>query len=130
MSDTTAAITYRHTGSDVVCTLGIAGAAARMDEWLSLREMSGLEVEEIDGGLRLWLEPGSADAAADLARRESQCCGFLDFHLAADGARLRFDVTSPVPEAGAVIRALVVGGVEGQVRDLPGCCPSCGSPAC
>lgn len=129
MSDTTGAITYRHTGTDIVCTLGTGGAAARMDEWLNLRETSGLDVEEIDGGLRLWLEPGAASAAADVARRESQCCGFLDFRLVAEGGRLRLDVTSPAPEAGVVIRALV-GGDPGQGRDLPGCCPSRGRRAC
>lgn len=125
MSAITYPVTYRHTGTDVACTLGTGGAAARMGEWLSLRETSGLEVEEIDGGLRLWLEARAGCAAADLARRESQCCAFLDFHLAAEGGRLHLDVTSPVPEAGVVIRALV-GDDAGRGRGRAACCRSCG----
>ena len=125
MSDVTATITYGHTTTDVACTLGGGGAAARMDEWRRLREASGLEVEDIAGGLRLWLEAGATSVAADLARRESECCGFLDFQLASKGGRLHLDVTSPVPEAGVVIRALV-GDDAGLGRDRPGCCPTCG----
>lgn len=111
MSEVTGTITYRHTGTEVACSLGAAGAATRVNEWRRLREVSGLGVEDIAGGLRLWLEAGASSAAADLARRESECCGFLDFRLASEGGRLHLDVTSPVPEAGAVIRALI--GSEG-----------------
>ena len=129
MSDTTATITYRHSTTDVACTLGAGGAATRMEEWRRLREASGLEVEEIAGGLRLWLKAGATSAAAALARRESRCCGFLDFQLASQGGRLHLDLTSPVPEAGVVIRALV-GDDAGLGRDRPECCPTCGGAAC
>ena len=124
MSDIAATITYRHTSTDVACTLGIEGAATRIDEWRRLRDAAGLGVEDIPGGLRLWMEPGAGRPAADLARRESECCGFLDFQLASEGGRLRLDVTSPVPEARRVVRALV-GDDRPSGRGRPGCREAC-----
>jgi len=123
MNDIPGTITYRHTSTDVVCTLGIGDGATRVDEWRRLRETAGLEVEDVAGGLRLWLDAGAGREAADLARRESECCLFLDFHLASDGGRLHLDVTSPLPEAGAVIRALIGGG--GPAHGLQGRCEAC-----
>ena len=124
MGDIAGTITYRHTSTDVACTLGIGGAATRMDEWRRLRDAAGLAVEDIPGGLRLWLDAGAGRLAADLARRESECCGFLDFHLASEGGRLRLDITSPVPEARSVICALV-GDDRASGRGRPGCCEAC-----
>lgn len=102
-------IALRHSRLDVACSLGAGEAGTRVDEWRRLHESAGLGVERIEGGVRLWLRPGAREAAADLARRESECCGFLDFYLVPEGGRDRLDITSTVPEAGPAIESLVGG---------------------
>ncbi len=101
-------LTHRHL--EVACDLGAAAAADRIDEWRRLRSDEGLCVENIVGGVRVWLRPEAADVAEDLARREAECCGFLDIALVSVGHRLRLDITPPTPDAAAVIGMLA--GIE------------------
>lgn len=123
MTYTTDTVSYRHSGTEVACSLGPADAVTRVEEWRSLRELAGLGVEAIEGGLRLWVRPDAYAAASDLARREAECCGFLDFELAREGDRARLDVTSPVREAAAVIRGLIGGEARAGIGE--GCCDAC-----
>lgn len=109
---------YEHRHSDVACELEAADAGARATEWRRLREDAGLRSEPIPGGARIWLRPNAWEAAADLARRETACCGFLDLDLAADAERVRLDITSVAREAQAVIACLA--GIE----------PDCGLECC
>ena len=109
-------IRYEHRHLDVACELAAAELGTRAMEWRRLRKDAGLGSDPIPGGARLWLRPDAAAVAGDLVRREAACCGFLDLDLVADGDQLRLDITSPAPEAAAVIAGLC--GVE------PGC-PSC-----
>lgn len=118
-------VTYRHRDVDVVCTLGADDVGTRTEEWRRLREHAGagVGVEKISGGVRLWLDSAAHDDVADLARRESECCGFLDFDLVPEGDRDRLDITSPVPEAISVIEALA--GVGSQRDGGRACCAEC-----
>ena len=99
-------IRYQHRSLDVACELGAAESPGRAGEWRRLREEAGLGAISIPGGARLWLRATAADVARDLVRREAACCGFLDLELAADGDRLRLDVTSPASGAGTMIAYL------------------------
>ena len=89
---------------DVACALEEPAAADRLAEWAALCEQA--QMDSVPGGVRLWLHPVLRDEAVELAERESRCCPFLDFELAYEDGRLRFDITSPVDEAGPVIAAL------------------------
>ena len=109
---------YRHRHLDVACELDAAEAGARATEWRRLRDEAGLGAEPIPGGARIWLRPEAWEAAADLARRETACCGFLDLDLTAEADRLRLDVTSLAPEAPAVIACLAGTGAECALK----CC--------
>jgi hypothetical protein len=100
-------ISYAHRHQDLVCDLGPDDAATRAAEWSDLHQ-EALTTEAVDGGSRLWLEPEVAQSAADLARREAMCCGFLDIDLRREGDLLRLDITSPVPGAQHLI-ALMIG---------------------
>jgi hypothetical protein len=102
-------VRYPHRSLDVACSLDAAAIGERGDEWRELRDAWLARAEAIPDGARLWLTAGAWEAAGDLARREADCCGFLDFEVAAEdgpGGRVRLDITSPVPEGRAVIAAL------------------------
>lgn len=111
-------IRYWHRSLRVACELEAAEVGSRVVEWQRLREHAGLGSEPVPGGARLWLRPEAADVAADLARREAACCGFLDLELAVDGDRLRLDVTSPAPDVMPVIAWLI----GGEPTWLQPCC--------
>lgn len=116
MGDLATTESFRHRHLDIACSLGASDVVGRLDEWRRLCAQA-LGSEEIEGGRRLWLATAVRAAAADLARRESECCGFLDFDLVREGRRLRLDVTSPVPDANAVIDALIGSGPPLRRRD-------------
>ena len=102
-------IRYEHRDLDVACELGNLDAASRVEEWQTRRE-AALETTALSGGLRLWLPTEMLEVAASLARREAECCGFLDIDLAYEGHRLRLDISSVAPGAASVIASLVGSG--------------------
>lgn len=89
----------------IACTLGADDATARVAEWAALRSRV-LGTETIAGGVRLWLPSDRRADAEDLARRESECCAFLDLHVEREGDRVRVDITSRNGDAMPVIAAL------------------------
>src|SRR5579864_7435826 len=97
---------FEHRHLDVACSLDGGELGTRAREWRRLVDDHGLGTEPIPRGARVWLHEGAFDTAADLARREGDCCGFLDFEVARDGHRVRLDITSEAPLAGQVIEAL------------------------
>lgn len=107
-------VSISHSHLDVACSLDRAEAGSRVAEWKELLKDAGHRSELIPGGVRLWLFPRAATRAADLARREAACCGFLDFSLRSENDLLRLDVTSPVPEAAPTI--LWVTGLDEESR--------------
>lgn len=100
------ALRQRHRHLDVACELDGAGMKDRAAEWERLRADHCLRAEPIPGGARLWLRREAGPVAEDLARREADCCGFLDVDLTSHGRRLRLELTSPAQEAGPVIAHL------------------------
>src|SRR5579863_3433436 len=99
-------IKHSHLSLDLACELSGAEVGERGNEWRSLRMNYGTGSDRIPGGARIWLDRAGEAIAADLARREAECCAFLDIELASEGDRLRLDITSPVNEAQPVIDAL------------------------
>ena len=97
---------YEHQHLDVACNLDAAEMGTRAAEWRQLRDTFGLGADRITGGARVWLRPEARESAKDLVRRETDCCGFLDFDLVAGDDRIRIDITSPAPEADGVIACL------------------------
>jgi hypothetical protein len=97
---------YEHQHVDVACNLDAAEMGTRAAEWRRLRESLGLGADPVPGGARLWLRPDAWETASDLARREADCCGFLDFDLVSDGDRIHLDIRSPAPEALGVVACL------------------------
>jgi hypothetical protein len=87
---------YEHKHLNLICELDGTAAAFRAGEWADLKEQA-LEVEKIDGGVRVFLPAQSAGLARDLARREAQCCGFLDISVMTDDNKVRMDITCAVP---------------------------------
>jgi hypothetical protein len=90
------------------CTLPTAQQPLRLAEFGELFDTAVHRVDRTDPArVRLELRPDPAVAAraADLVVRETQCCSFFTFTLAATGGRLWLDVTAP-PEYTHVIEAL------------------------
>lgn len=87
---------YEHRHLELVCELDGAATASRADEWADVKKQA-LRTEHIPGGVRISLPLQSAELARDLARREAQCCGFLDITVTADDNEIKMDITSAVP---------------------------------
>ena len=93
----------------IACTLTADDQPGRLDEWRSFfaTQVAAVELPAPDRA-RLRLADGSAAvlAAADLAQREKQCCGFFEFaiELGAQGRWLSVGVPA---EAAPVLADLV-----------------------
>jgi hypothetical protein len=82
------------------CTLPTGDQVGRVQEFDNLLADSARDVKRLDARrVRVVLDPSPevAARAADLAVRETSCCGFLTFTLTAADHQLRMDVS--VPEA-------------------------------
>ncbi len=64
----------------VSCTLPTEDARTQADEWVDLVR-NATEVRRTEMGASLALPANLFDAASDLAKREAQCCSFLQFEL-------------------------------------------------
>lgn len=87
---------YEHKHLNLICELDGSAAASRVGEWADIKDQA-LGTERIPGGVRILLPAQSAELARDLARREAQCCGFLDISVTTDDNQVRMDITSAVP---------------------------------
>ncbi|WP_100448801.1 hypothetical protein [Glycomyces xiaoerkulensis] len=90
------------------CTLPTEERPLRAAEFNDLLGEAADDVERVDPTLlRMSLEPTPATAAriAELATRETDCCGFFTFVLTAADQRLTLEVTVP-PEQAAVLDGL------------------------
>ena len=93
--------TYRATSDVVACTLGPDDLKETEQAWRKLFQLSLVSREEVRGGLRLEVHPGSADALRSLIDIERDCCRWITFEL--DGPV----VTMTSPGAGeAAIREM------------------------
>lgn len=96
---------YEHRHLDMACQLGESDTVTRMEEWATVRGRS-VRTELISGGVRVWLPTESGDLVRDLARREAQCCGFLDIEVAVQGDQVRLDITSTARSTAPLIQFL------------------------
>ena len=89
----------------IACTLPRADSARQALEWQRLQQ-EALSHSPIDGGVADEYPAELRPLLEDLVRRESACCGFLDFALTSTPTLLRLDVTSTDPAAEPVIGLL------------------------
>lgn len=88
------------------CTLNSDEMRERLAEWRGLRDRA-TSIEALPGGARLSLDTGEpVGPIADLAARESECCGFYTFTLRIDGLVRQLDISAGAGGEPAV-RALV-----------------------
>lgn len=84
---------YEHKHLNLICELDGPAKTCRTGEWTDVKKQA-LGIERIPGGVRLFLPSRSADLARDLARREAECCGFLDISVIIDHNQVMMDITS------------------------------------
>lgn len=92
----------------IVCTLNSDDKTARGTEWRQFLQSSVMEVIRTDAVARLRLVEGDDVilSAANLARREKECCAFFEFRidLSSDGVWL--EIEAPV-DAAALLDDLI-----------------------
>lgn len=103
--DTETDIETSSTEVPIACNLTNEEGTKQALEWVELQHRSS-EVAAIEGGVRMTLPASLADQVADLGRREAGCCAFLTIETSVIGDALTLDISSPNPDAIAVISAL------------------------
>ena len=96
--------TYRATSDIVACTLTPKDLKNTQSAWQKLFRLSLVSREDIRGGLRLVMHPGSAEALRQLIDIERECCRWITFEL--DGPVVT--MTAPGPGAAAIREMWVV----------------------
>jgi len=82
---------YRARSDVIACTLSPDDLKETEKAWRKLMELSLVSRDEVPGGLRLEVHPGSAQALRSLVDIERDCCSWIKFEL--DGPALT--MTSP-----------------------------------
>jgi hypothetical protein len=92
----------------LACSLTAENAAARIEEWKDLLGHRVVEVARGEGSTRLRLADSDETllVAVDLARRETTCCPFLEFHLVLLAEAIWLEVHAP-EGAQAILDAMV-----------------------
>lgn len=96
--------TYRATTETIACTLTPDDLRETQRAWQKLFRLSLVSRDEIPGGVRLEVHPGSADALRQLIDIERQCCSWATFEL--DGPVVA--ITSPGAGESAIREMWVV----------------------
>ncbi|HEY6874720.1 MAG TPA: hypothetical protein VI384_00015 [Candidatus Dormibacteraeota bacterium] len=73
--------TYRARTDVIACTLTPDDLKKTQEAWQKLFRLSLISLEEIPGGLRLTVHPGSAAALRSLIDIERECCQWITFEL-------------------------------------------------
>jgi len=89
---------YRARSDVIACTLSLDDLKETEKAWRKLVELSLVSREEVPGGLRLEVHPGSAEALRSLVDIERDCCSWITFEL--DGPVVT--MTSPGAGEGAI----------------------------
>ncbi len=90
---------------EIACTLPVDGARAQLGEWEAL-VADARQVERTPSTLRITLAKADAARARDLAAREASCCAFLDISVEESVDTVVVTITSPRPEADAVVQLM------------------------
>ena len=72
---------FRATSDTIACTLTAAELKETAAAWQKLLRLSLVSREEVPGGLRLSVHPGSATALRQLIDIERECCQWITFEL-------------------------------------------------
>lgn len=72
---------YRASTDVIACTLTPDDLKETQQAWQKLFRMSLVSREEVPGGLRLEVHPGSAEALRSLIDIERDCCRWITFEL-------------------------------------------------
>ena len=94
---------FRATSDTVACTLAQDELRETAMAWKKLLRLSLVSREEIPGGLRLVIDPGSADALRQLIDVERECCRWIAFQL-----------------DGPAVTMTAAGGGESTIREIWG----------
>ena len=73
--------THRARTDVIACTLSPDDLKETEKAWRKLFELSLVAREEVPGGLRLEVHPGSAEALRSLIDVERECCSWITFEL-------------------------------------------------
>lgn len=73
--------TYRARSDTIACTLTRAELEETSSAWQKLFRLSLISRDEVPGGLRLVVHPGSAEALRQLIDIERECCRWITFEL-------------------------------------------------
>ena len=73
--------TYRASSDVIACTLTPEDLKETEQAWRKLLGLSLVSREEVPGGLRLEVHPGSAEALRSLIDIERDCCRWITFEL-------------------------------------------------
>ena len=93
--------TFEASSSTIACTLTRADLEDVAEAWRKLFRSSLVCRENVPGGLRLRVHPGSAQALRQLVDIERDCCRWITFEL--DGPRLTMTAAG---EGEGAIRAM------------------------
>lgn len=94
--------TFRAASDTIACTLTPSELRETSTAWRKLLRLSLITREEVPGGVRLIMHPGSAGALRQLVDIERECCRWITFELEGAG------VTMTAAGAGAfVIRQML-----------------------
>jgi len=85
--------TLRATPDTIACTLTQDELKETQLAWTKLFQFSLVSRDEIPGGLRLVVHPGSASALRQLVDIERQCCRWITFQL--DGPSVTMTAAGP-----------------------------------
>jgi hypothetical protein len=96
--------TYRASSETIACTLTPDDLRETQRAWQKLFRLSLVSRDEIQGGVRLEVHPGSADALRQLIDIERECCKWATFEL--DGPVVA--ITSPGAGESAIREMWVV----------------------
>lgn len=89
----------------IACTLTSNDAAAQALEWTDLNKLASA-VDSIPTGVRMTFPLDLKTQVEDLARRESECCGFMSLSTSEADGGLALEITSQHPEAAPMISLL------------------------
>ncbi len=73
---------YRARSDVIACTLSPDDLKETEKAWRKLMELSLVSREEVPGGMRLEVHPGSSIALRSLVDIERDCCSWITFELA------------------------------------------------
>lgn len=65
----------------MACSLSDAALGDRENAWHTLLSRSLIDRERVHGGVRLTVQPGSAETLNELVELERECCPWIKFEL-------------------------------------------------